>query len=247
MPTPVQRIVSLVPSQTELLHHLGLDAEVVGITKFCVHPEAWFRSKTRVGGTKNVNIGKVRELNPTLIIANREENVQAQVEQLALEFETYVSNVCDLASAFDMIRTIGQLTQKVDAALNLVHTIDKGFGQLEPKTKLRAVYAIWNNPLMVAGCDTFIHDMMAHAGFENCMTEPRYPQIDLEKLCKLSPDVVLLSSEPFPFKAKHVKAFQRVLPKSKVVLVDGELFSWYGSRMLEAPEYFNGLKLKLDQ
>jgi ABC-type Fe3+-hydroxamate transport system substrate-binding protein len=236
-----QRIISLVPSQTELLHHLGLDVEVVGITRFCIHPHQWFRTKARVGGTKNVSLDKVDALAPTLILANREENVKDQIEALAAHNEVYVSDVHDLTSALAMIRDIGSLTGRTDAASALVEQIALRFGQMGTGPQRTAAYAIWNDPLMLAGQGTFINDMMQRAGLLNVTDESRYPATTLGEMRAMAPQLLLLSSEPFPFSDRHVTQFKRALPDTEVILVDGEMFSWYGSRMLLAPDYFNKL------
>ena len=248
MKKPPQRIVSLVPSQTELLHDLGLDEEVVGITKFCVHPEKWIRTKARIGGTKNINIEKIIALKPDLVIANKEENVKEQVEVLQNFTEVYVSDIFNLHDAIKMILAIGEFVYKSRAATTLTTLIKEKFAALENfKQERSAVYLIWQKPFMAAGGDTFIHDMMQYCGMQNMFANKlRYPETTLEELQALSCDVLLLSSEPFPFKQKHIDELQPYLPKTKIVLVDGEMFSWYGSRLLYAAEYFKQLSNSLE-
>jgi ABC-type Fe3+-hydroxamate transport system substrate-binding protein len=235
------RIVSLVPSQTELLHYLGLEQSVAGITKFCVHPETWFRSKPRVGGTKQLSIEAIHKLQPDLIIANKEENVKEQVEALANDYPVWVSDVNNLGDAYNMIASIGQMVQRTEAAQDLINKIKEGFAALpEPHTPLRTAYLIWREPYMTIGRDTFIHDMLTRCGFENIFAaQTRYPTVTLDALrqCQL----LLLSSEPYPFKQQHADELQQHLPGVKIVLVDGEMFSWYGSRLLKAPAYFKEL------
>jgi ABC-type Fe3+-hydroxamate transport system substrate-binding protein len=243
---PPQRIISLVPSQTELLFALGLENEVVGITKFCIHPKAWFQSKTRIGGTKDVNLERVRALRPDLVIANKEENDAAQVAALAAEFPVWVSSVDDLNSALSMIGSIAALTDRQEIGAHLCHTITREFAGLRPAGTKSVVYIIWNEPLMAAGPDTFIHDMLRRCGFSNCIAQPRYPTVLEETLEQLAPQVILLSSEPFPFSDKHVKAMEHRFPSSRIVLVDGEMFSWYGSRLTLAPAYFQKLQDELN-
>lgn len=240
---PPKRIVSVVPSQTELLHYLGLEEEVVGITKFCVHPESWFRSKTRVGGTKKLNIDVIRELKPDLIIANKEENEREQIEALAKEFPVWISDMHNIPQALQMIQVVGQLTGREGKANELVDEIVVGFTNLQKATTpKRVAYFIWYNPWMSVGGDTFISNMIQTIGWQNVLKhESRYPEIDLEKLKELNPELVLLSSEPFPFKEKHIEEIKVVLPDADVKLVDGEMFSWYGSRMKEAVGYMSEL------
>ncbi len=244
VPTLPRRIISLVPSQTELLHDLGLGDRVVGITRFCIRPAAWFRSKPRVGGTKKVDLGKVRALRPDLIIANKEENERADVEALEREFPVWISDIDDLGGALDMVRRVGDLTDAAAAAERIAKGIEAGFAALHvPGPPRKAAYLIWREPWMGAGPGTFIGDMLRRCGLVNVFEDraERYPTIGLEELAAAGPDLVLLSSEPYPFKARHIPELQRALPAASVRLVEGEPFCWYGSRLLEAPAYFSGL------
>jgi ABC-type Fe3+-hydroxamate transport system substrate-binding protein len=238
------RIISLVPSQTELLYHLGLDNEVVGITKFCIHPDSWFRTKTRIGGTKTVNIERVKSLQPTLIIANKEENTKSELEALEQICTVWISDVRDIPSALEMIQKVGALVGKDKEAQQLAQEIQLLFNSMTGLfSKQRALYVIWNDPIMVAAKNTFIDSVLEHLGLENAASAmERYPEISVEQLQILNPDFIFLSSEPFPFKQKHLDQFKRALPKSQVHLVDGELFSWYGSRLLHSASYFLALK-----
>jgi ABC-type Fe3+-hydroxamate transport system substrate-binding protein len=238
-----KRIISIVPSQTELLFDLGLDDEVVGITKFCVHPNEWFRSKMRVGGTKQVNLDLIHSLQPDLIIANREENEKAQVEELEKFYPVWVSDVHTIGDACSMMRSIGSMTGKTKEAEQLIREINDSFQNYTPlKPKRKTLYLIWQKPYMTVGNDTFIHEMMERAGFENVFSdEKRYPEITFSQIQHLDFDLLLLSSEPFPFKEKHKHEFEIQLPGVQVELVDGEIFSWYGSRLKFAASYFNSL------
>lgn len=244
VPEHPKRIVSLVPSQTELLYALGLTEEVAGITKFCIHPEEWFRSKTRVGGTKKLHIDRIRALHPDLIIANKEENTQAEIELLAADYPVWISDVRTVAQGLAMIRAVGAMVNRPDQAGKIVDTIQNGFAALPPSDKpVRTAYFIWRNPWMTVGADTFIHDMMAHAGLHNVYADQhRYPETDLSELQERRPHLVLLSSEPYPFKERHIAEIRSALPEAAILLADGELFSWYGSRMQYAPAYFQELK-----
>lgn len=238
--TPARRIVSLVPSQTELLADLGLEEEVVGITKFCVHPEPWFRNKMRVGGTKNLHLDRIRELMPDLVLANKEENDRAQVEALAAEFPVWVSDIADIPGALEMIRQVGALTGKVNDAATLVAGILAKAEALKSNHRQarRAAYLIWRQPWMAAGGGTFINAMMELAGLENVLADrERYPVISLSELRAMGTDLVLLSSEPYPFRETHIDELRQELPASAIRLVDGELFSWYGSRMIKALDW----------
>ncbi|HEY1023050.1 MAG TPA: helical backbone metal receptor, partial [Flavisolibacter sp.] len=241
------RIVSLVPSQTELLYDLGLESEVVGITKFCVHPQQWFREKTRIGGTKNINLEKLASLQPDLIIANKEENIKEQVEALAKQFPVWVSDVNTLTDACAMIKSIGAITRKTEAANTIAENIQNQFSHHQtPNPKLPIAYLIWKDPYMTVGGDTFIHHMLEAAGFQNVFAQQeRYPAITIDDLHKGNCQYILLSSEPYPFQQKHIDELAHQLPNTKILLVDGEMFSWYGSRLLKAPSYFRKLQQQI--
>lgn len=242
---PPRRIVSLVPSQTELLYYLGLHEEVVGITKFCIHPPEWFQTKTRVGGTKNFSVNKILQLKPHLVIGNKEENTQEGIIMLEKQAPVWMSNITQLSDALQMITAIGNLTQTPLAAQKLAQKITTAFSLIEKPVKpLRVVYLIWQNPFMAAGYHTFIHAILTQVcGFFNALPPKaeRYPALTYEELQTLQPDMVFLSSEPYPFKQKHAAAIQQLLPNAFVTLVDGEMFSWYGSRLLLTATYFKQL------
>jgi ABC-type Fe3+-hydroxamate transport system substrate-binding protein len=238
-----QRIISLVPSQTELLYHLGLDEQVAGITKFCVHPPGWFRSKTRIGGTKTVKLEMISKLNPDLVLANKEENMKDQVEALAKHYPVWTSQVHNLDTALEMINEIGTITGTREKAVAITTRISAGFNNLKTQNQqLRTAYFIWRNPWMTIGHDTFIHDMLTRCGLENIFGDmKRYPEVTPEMLRNKKCELLLLSSEPYPFKEKHIAELQLELPGTKILLADGEMFSWYGSRLLESPVYFERL------
>ena len=234
------RIVSLVPSITELLFYLGLEHQIVGRTKFCIHPADKISTIIKIGGTKKVNIKKVKDLKPDLVIANKEENTKIDVEALQDFCNVHVTNISNFAEAMDAISDIGIITNRQNEAAELVQEITSKFLKLKNKTACKKVaYIIWQNPLMSVGSDTFIHDMLDRCGLENVfLDKTRYPVFEIEDLIALSPDLVFLSSEPFPFKEKHIQYFEDLLPNATIKLVDGEFFSWYGNRMLGAADYF---------
>jgi ABC-type Fe3+-hydroxamate transport system substrate-binding protein len=242
-----KRIISLVPSQTELLHSLGLNEEVVGITKFCIHPAEWFHTKPRIGGTKMLNIEAIHELQPDLIIANKEENLKEQVEELTNKYPVWISDVNDLPSAYEMIAALGSICGKEDGSSTLIDQIKKNFAAfpalVRPRESRSACYLIWRNPYMTIGGDTFIHKLLEIAGFDNIYkSSTRYPKISIDELRTSNCKYLLLSSEPYPFKQKHIDELSQELPHTTILLVDGEMFSWYGSRMLQAAGYFLQLR-----
>jgi len=242
------RIISTVPSQTELLYDLGLDDEVIGITKFCIHPVHWKHSKEIIGGTKTLHIDKIACLKPDWILSNKEENIKEQIlDPLLANCQHYTSDVYDLDSALDMIKKIGMITQKTETSLQLIHEIQEAFSHLNKITPTRScLYLIWKDPYMSVGGDTFIHQMLSLCGWQNVMaTQQRYPTINWKDIQALAPQDILLSSEPYPFKEKHIEEIQYFLPEANVMLVDGTYFSWYGSRLRHSPQYFNQLLASL--
>lgn len=249
-----QRIVSVVPSQTELLYNLGLEDQLVGITRFCVHPAQALTEKLAVGGTKKIVNSRLEKLQPDLIICNKEENTAAMVEFCESLAPTYVSDISCLEDALKMIRDIGTLTGTSEAATSLVAKIDLQFNKLQlPTTTTRALYLIWKNPFMSIGHDTFIHDMMQKAGFANVLdSQTRYPELTIDQILELNPAVVLFSSEPYNFKAADMEVLKSAFAKANktppnCILVDGELFSWYGSRLLKSCTYFQQLQASILQ
>ncbi len=224
-----------------------MNEEVIGITKFCIHPEKWFREKERIGGTKKLNIEKIKALNPDLIIANKEENTKEDIEKLQKNFPVWISNIYTLEDALKMIYDIGEITEKQNKANEIINTIQKEFTVLKQfiKTKksIRTAYFIWFNPMMAAAENTFIDNMLYSCGFKNVFNHKnRYPEISDQDIKDANPELILLSSEPFPFKEKHIEYFKSLLPNAKVILADGELFSWYGSRLIHSAKYFKQIR-----
>lgn len=247
---PPKRIISLVPSQTELLDELGLSESVVGITKFCVHPVEWFRHKAHIGGTKTIQPEKVFALKPDLVLGNKEENDRDQIEVLAQHFPVWMSDIKNLDHALEMIGAVGELTGKAARAGLLQQKINLAFEELQqhfPEKVPGVAYLIWRKPFMVAAADTFIDDMLRRAGFRNVFSDKiRYPEITPEELELRQPQALFLSSEPFPFQEKHIPSLLEICPDAHAIVVDGTLFSWYGSRLQFAPAYFHELRKRLD-
>lgn len=246
--TTPKRIISVVPSQTELLFDLGLENEVVGITKFCIHPNSWFKNKTRIGGTKTLNINKIKQLKPDLIIANKEENTKQQIEELQQLFPVWTSNIRNLSESLEMINQIGLITKTNVKAEEIIAKIEQDFKLLTSikKQSKSTLYFIWREPFMSVGSSTFIHDVMARAGFVNALeTSENYPVLTSEQIKTINPQLILLSSEPYPFKEKHIKEFKMLSKNAQILLVDGELFSWYGSRLTKTVHYLIDLLTKI--
>ena len=243
VPFPPPRIVSLVPSQTELLFDLGLAERVVGVTKFCIHPAGARKSAMVIGGTKNFDFDKIAALAPDLIIGNKEENYQEGIEQLAARYPVWMSDISTLPDALDMIRHVGLLTGRKETSDALAADIAGSFAALVAAPEpIPAAYFIWRKPYMVAGGGTFIDEMLLRAGFHNVFGSlSRYPEVTPEQLRAAAPRQILLSSEPYPFAEKHVAEFQAICPAAHIRIVDGELFSWYGSRLRRSATYFQSL------
>lgn len=234
---PPKKIISLVPSQTELLSHLGLEKEIIGITKFCIHPENLHKIKTQIGGTKSISLKKIEELQPDLVIANKEENDQEQIAALSLQFPVWISDIKNLEEALNMILEIGNLTDRKENSIEISSQIRTRFSAIQPQTRKRTcAYLIWWNPIMTINSATFIHDMLNRCGLENVFAnriDSRYPVISEEELIDAAPEYLLLSSEPYPFKATHASHFRKILPNTKLIMADGENYSWFGSRLLQ--------------
>lgn len=244
VPLNPKRIVSLVPSQTELLFDLGLDKQLQGITKFCIHPADKVKEKHIIGGTKKFRFEAIDELKPDLIIGNKEENYQEGIEKLKEKYPVWMSDIAGLADALQMIRSVGEITARQAEADQLAENIESSFSGLTKKAPKRVLYFIWQNPHMVVAGNTFIDEMLSRIGLRNAAAGlERYPEVTPDQIRALDPELILLSSEPYPFKEKHISAFEELCPGVTVKVVDGEMFSWYGSRLLQATGYFNNLEL----
>lgn len=236
------RIVSTVPSITELLSDLGLEDQVVGITKFCVHPALWFRTKNRIGGTKTLNIEKIKELQPDLVIANKEENVKAQIEALQQFTEVLITEIRTPEDNLELISQIGELTDTRITAIKLRQELEEAIYAVSSTHNIPTAYLIWREPYMTVGSDTYIHALMKKCGFQNIFGhQTRYPETTFTELENLQPKLILLSSEPYPFKQKHSEEIAAKIPSTKVILVDGEAFSWYGTRLIKTAPYLGEL------
>jgi len=237
-----QKVISLVPSQTELL--IDWDINVIGRTKFCIHPKEKIKDITVIGGTKKFRFEVIDKLKPDLIIANKEENYKEGIEILEKKYPVWISDIFTIDDALEMISSLGNIFQKEKEAENLVKNIQESFYGFQKFSGEKVAYFIWQNPLMVAGKNTFINHIIEEIGFENVFAnQERYPEVSIEQLKSTELDYVFLSSEPFPFQEKHLDFFKKNCPQAKkVLLVDGEMFSWYGSRLQKTINYIKKLK-----
>lgn len=245
------RIISLVPSQTELLVDLGLEASILGITKFCVHPEYLRKKKQIVGGTKHINLDKIKALKPKIILCNKEENTLEMVTQLELIAPVHVSDISNVQDNLELIEQYGKIFKVEDRANRISSKIIMGLENfrafVSSLPKLRVVYLIWRKPCMVVASGTFINSILELNELDNIYSDlERYPQIKLNELEERQPEVIMLSSEPYPFNTKHRDDICKRFPNATVVLVDGEYFSWYGSRLIKSLDYFKTLRLDIE-
>lgn len=238
-----QRIISLVPSQTELLFDLGLSNNVVGITNFCIHPEGIRKSKKVVGGTKNIHLDRIISLSPDIILCNKEENTKEIVDNLQQIAPVWVTDIFTIDDCFEMIASLGTVFNVTEKASMIIADIQKERSvfteAIADVPHKKVLYLIWKNPYMAAGKLTFIDKMLSLNKFENILKpDSRYPEVSMKEM--ETADLILLSTEPYPFKQSDAETLSKRLNKP-VKLVDGEYFSWYGSRLAKAFDYFKTL------
>ncbi|MDV7185984.1 helical backbone metal receptor [Lutibacter sp. TH_r2] len=247
-----KKIVSLVPSQTELLYDLALENEIIGITNFCVHPFNLKSTKVIVGGTKKVDYEKIKELKPDFILCNKEENSYEMLPELEKIAPTYFSDVNTIQDSIDLILHLGSILNRRTESDNMAHKIEYKLADFKEYMKNKPIrkvaYFIWANPWMVAGNDTYINEILKLNKFDNIYGHmSRYPKINIEKIrWEGDPDVLIFSSEPYKFEDKHAMEIGSFTNRSITVFGDGEMFSWFGSRMLLAFDYFKELHKKLE-
>jgi hypothetical protein len=229
IPRNPQRIISLVPSITEFLYALGLGDRVVAITKFCIYPDEWYLTKPRIGGTKTPDIDKIKAIKPDLIIGNKEENRQEDIAALGEFAPVWMSDVNSIRDMYSMLTSLGEILGMEEESMGWITRWKTYFEENKNKGQgKKALYFIWKDPEMVVGKGTYIDAYMKAIGYANCVEMGRYPM--LSDLDELNPDVVLLSTEPFPFKETDFGYFQERFPSAQIMLVSGEEFSWYGVR-----------------
>jgi len=223
-------VVSLVPSITELLIDLGVD--VIGRTKFCVHPKATVDNIPIIGGTKNFHFNKISKLNPDLIIGNKEENYEKGINFLEESFATWISEIVTISDALRLVEDLGAIFNKQNLSHVLKEKLEQKYAQLKGTCSGSVLYLIWNDPFISAGKETYIDSFLDLLGYKNVINDARYPSITSDEIRDLKPEKILLSSEPYPFKEKDLNFFEKNFPGIDVKLVDGELYSWYGTRIL---------------
>ncbi len=246
--TTPSRVISLVPSLTQAICDVGLEDTLVGITKFCVNPSHIKNNINIIGGTKNPRIEDILSLKPDLIIANKEENRKEDILVLEDHVNVYVSDINtteDFLLFCDDFKKIFPLS-RFDTLSQEIKNLNKQIPlSLHP---IKVLYLIWKNPYMSVGKDTFIHHMMTTYGFQNTMSdETRYPELSIDDMKAKEIDFIFLSSEPYPFQEKDLIELKKYLPESHMILVDGEMFSWYGSALIKAHHYLIDLQKKCEE
>jgi len=225
-----QRIVSLVPSLTELVWWLGAGSRLAGRTKFCVEPEGQIETVPALGGTKNPSVERITALRPDLVIANREENRREDVEALrAAGLPVLLTDPNSVEGAIAMIRELGALLECSERADELAREVETLLSEGAGDARPRVYVGVWHSPMMGLGCESYGHSLIEACGAVNALrTRPRYPELSMQELAKVSPDLILLPDEPFPFDAGHAALYGQIAPAR---LVDGKLLWWYGPRM----------------
>lgn len=241
---PPRRIISLVPSLTELLFDLGLEEQIVGVTDYCWAPPDKIGRAAKIGGPKKFDFNVIRGLDPDLAIGDKEENYKDGVLQLRESTPVWLSDVRSLEDALEMIEGVGELVDRFENARQLVDEIRTNFECLPPFPFLRTAYLVWKEPFLAAGGDCFINDMLLRCGFKNIFQDrPRYPEVSLDEIREA--ELILLPCEPCDFQPEDIKLLSRECPAARILEVDGTMFCWYGSRLKAAPGYYQSLRERL--
>ncbi|MCP4726215.1 MAG: cobalamin-binding protein [bacterium] len=250
LPPKPERIVSFICSVTETLFELGLDNRIIGRTNYCIHPAIKVEEVQKIGGPKNPDIDLILSMKPDLLIANIEENEKKDIEILeGSGIPVYVTYPRTVKESRDLIKILGEITGTVDKASLLCEKAGREIESVVQKVKTvskkpRVVYLIWRKPFMTVNRDTYINDLIDFCGGINIFADSndRYPVINLEEIIESKPDVIFFPSEPFPFKEKHTREFREfneipAVSNTDLRLVDGEMFSWFGYRIIPGLKY----------
>lgn len=250
---PRRRIVSLIPSTTELLCRLGLADALVGVTAFCVEPRELFRTRPHVGGQKTPDLERIRALAPDLVIANIEENAREHVDALrAWGVPVWVTYPRSVVDTIRMVRELGALTGVEAAAARLADELEglraAAAAREAGRPAIPVFYPIWRGPWMTVSRDTYVHDVLGACGGRSVFADHarRYPVVTLEEAAARRPEVILLPDEPFRFRRAHLADFAAwtdvpAVRDGRIHLVDGKLCAWHGPRLAEALRVLPGL------
>lgn len=246
-----RRLVSLVPSTTETVHALSAGDRLVGVTRFCVHPPEARKRARVIGGTKSPDLGRILALEPDLVLANQEENRKEDVERLEERVPVLVAYPRDVSQAIADIRALGALLGVPERTFALVSDIERARRAMRESARpFRYLYFVWRRPYMVAARGTFIASLLAEAGGINVAPADRgrYPEVQAGDVESSNADVLLLSSEPFPFREEHASELRSALAgdlRERILLVDGELLSWHGARLRDGVPYLARLSERI--
>jgi ABC-type Fe3+-hydroxamate transport system substrate-binding protein len=255
------RVVCLVPSWTETLFYLGLTAqEIVGRTDYCIYPRARVGAIEKLGGPRNPDLQRMFELQPDLIIMDREENRKEDVEWIDMHWaghRVFVTGPTTVAEALYHVGQLGSLLTAQNRACQLVETVRSWVDRVVREDRGNVAYLVWQDPFIAATRETYVGDVLDVLGFKNIFDRStlvdlnhegsmRYPAIPVELLCRLKPDAIFLSTEPFPFRGRDLERLRfrlrehdkRYAAGVDIRIVNGEYFSWYGSRMIPAFRHF---------
>lgn len=242
LPKKPQRIISICPAITSTLFEIGAGETVIGRTEYCIFPKDQVEVVPVIGGTKQVDFEKIRQLKPDLILAEKEENTKVIVKTLEKEFPVFVFEVQSLEENERFITDLGKLTKQEEQAAHLLENVKQAFQGIPNFSNETAAYMIWQEPYMVVGHNTYINSVLKTLGFINPFTDrkSRYPIIQLEDIVQANLQYLLLASEPFHFTEEHRNYFSNILPNTTVLNVDGEMF-WYGSNSVPGFQYIQQL------
>ena len=241
-----QRIISLCPSITETLFALGCGDRIVGITRYCIHPETEVAKIEKVGGTKDPDLDRIRQLNPSLVLMDEEENRYEDAQALkAAGLHCQGSLQTTVEETASNVRTLGLSVHRVEPAEAIAREIEMRAQHArraaEGTSLVTFAYLIWRNPWMTVNAETYVHSLLALSRGRNVFARrpQRYPQITAEDLAVAAPQVILLGTEPFPFRPQHIEELATAtgLPVDRFQIVDGEYLSWHGARTPEGIEY----------
>lgn len=253
LPKNITKIVSLVPSISELIYDLNVESKLVGVTKFCVHPKYFQIEKTVVGGVQEFDIEKIKALKPDVVFASKDENFEEEILELQKYVPVYVTDVKSVDEAKQMIEDFGVLLNCRNDASKILMKIEMQLQDLEKVTGdllfRSAAYFVWNEPWVAAGKDTFVDSMLKLIKVNNVFSnlKERYPMVTGANIHIANPDMIMLPSEPFYFQDQQAMEISAHTHDAATFFVDGQMFSWYGSRLVKSLDYLKLLAIKFKE
>ena len=253
IPKNITKIVSLVPSISELIYDLNIEKKLIGVTKFCIHPKYFQIEKTVVGGVQEFDIEKIKELKPDVVFASKDENFEEEILELQKFVPVYVTDVKSVDEAKQMIVNFGELLSCRNDASKIIMKIDMQLNDLAKVTDdllyRSGAYFVWNEPWVAAGKDTFVNSMLKLVKINNVFEDlkERYPMVTGANIHLGNPDIVMLPSEPYKFEDQQAFEISSHTHDAATYFVDGEAFAWYGSRLIKSLDYLKLLALKFKE